>query len=331
MCQNQVSRDRRRATPWGWFRKSEQDGNNHPIVFDSELLTIPIMSGALARSVSDLQYSGLYLPIFTLLYLYYNLELPYSLILFDIHLINIDSAVFQVILIVTILGSIISHGMYRSIHGHKGPLRNPKSPLTVAYQQIALSLSKNPGDRPRSWSELQNKGRGIFETFSAILDHFLDVGMVGKFLIILKYIRNALRAGIILMVRPIYRIVSYISLIPMYSLVIHGQPNYFGAVLFIAHVIYFIGGYIMNWFPTVVPRDSVEWVNVPEYRKSSKLHEQGEIELREDQSNILEGVKDKIYDVANEPQKPDDVDYLISLDNEPEYLVDIEDPEQESE
>jgi hypothetical protein len=126
-----------------------------------------------------------------------------------------------------------------------------------------------------------------------------------------------------------YTLIAYGTLLLLYLEFSVSGLDYIGAVLLVAQAVFFTSGVVANWFPSVVSTQAAPWVYVPEYRKAEILKEREKMELEYDPSGLLQRAAD---DFAREyqrihiaPSEEEDVEWLIPLDNSPNYLVSLDD------
>jgi hypothetical protein len=292
------------------------------------------MSGALAKNIADLQYGGLYLPLFTLFYLFDKLQFPYAIVVLDHRLATISTTTFQILFGITFVGALVKHGLNRSIYGPEGPLQNPKNPWTVRYQKAALTFHSSPSRCPATYDDMIAIGASSVERVETILEYFIEGTIVQRILVCWHIFKSVLRTVVILVSRPIYTAVVFGSIVLLYDLVVSTNVDYLGAGLFISQTAFFFGAILLNWFPSVVPTDSARWVFVPEYRKSPDLYDKDEIEFEYDPRGLQESVKERVekfqMGARRTERREDEVEYLIPIeeDGSTDYLVPLDDSER---
>lgn len=245
------------------------------------------MSAGAAKSIADIQYGGLYLPLFTLVYLYSILSLPYQVAVLGFSY-QIGATEFQIILGISLVGALIKHGLYRSIYGVEGPLHNPKMPRTILYQKFALTFGKEAGKEPDGLEGFEKEFKSVVSRGSNLVALFQSVRFPLQIQILSRVIRRGIRSACIMSVWPLSTVISYGSLGVLYTQMLSGQVDYFGIVLLITHAIFVLGGIFFNWFPTVVTPESYPWIHVPEHQKVKILKERNDIELEYEPVGVLE-------------------------------------------
>lgn len=193
------------------------------------------------QNVASPKFAGLYIPVFSYAYLYIErasvcwLSPKWSLYFS----------------IITLLGAVILHSIFRSIYGPGGPKENPKSDRVSKYYMQGLLLSYNPIPYEEVHEDLPNN----------VLDR-----------ITVKYRRITQDAGwrafITVPTVGALIILTWLSVVFLYLYLtnsgVSGQTAYTGGILLITQTAFLLRGRVNRFFP---PSNSThENIDEPEFR-----------------------------------------------------------------
>ena len=132
---------------------------------------------------ADIRYGGFYLPVFSLLYIHREIDLPIyvPLPVFDF---SLHTGNFPILLGLTFLGALIGHGESRSIYGMGGAENNPKDKWTVLWYRFLFAFKKRPGKVPKDIDH-------VFEKFENSVEWFVELSPAGKAIIILALLKSS--------------------------------------------------------------------------------------------------------------------------------------------
>lgn len=217
------------------------------------------MSVGPVKDLANIEYGGFYIPVASWLFIYQQTR-------------NFDFIIF---LMITVLGAVIWHSIFRSIFGAEGPRKNPKKRLAVAGYSLALMYKREPGGNPNSLDELGDRIRASFT------------------------IRRGIRFAIFSFVCFGYIALTLYSIIPLYEMSIN-SGSLIGGVLLLSQIIFILQGFIVKRVAPVVPPESFEWGFVPEFRR---LHEEFKDDEEKDDDSpyidhpyILDEIRDSLKD-----------------------------------
>lgn len=280
---------------------------------------------------ADIRYGGFYLPVFSLLYI--NREIGFPVDLPVPVLSRVFSASnFPLLLGLTFLGAIITHGESRSIYGIEGAEGSPKDSGVVRWYRILFTFKKKPGRPPKTLDDL-------FRKLEYSTSWFANQSLAGKFAIVLYRIS---RFVVTWPSKVTLVVTALLTTAILAGSAVQAGLQLIGGVLLLGQLVFFFGSAIFNRFPTVVPTESAPWIYLAEYEKADYLYERGDIEFEYDprgftdsayeileEIGVLEGDQRNIY---NTPPKYDNenTDWLVPIEKpDPDYLIDLDDSSTE--
>ena len=273
------------------------------------------MSVSAVRGLANVDYAVLYLPPLALAVLWGGDINPSH------HTFGIfnDPKVFSGVLAATAIGALANHAVNLSIFGISGPSKNPKHRSVQRFYKWALLFTSRP-DHP--WDSIED----AFDRVGAFLwKRVSDTATLLRF---------SVRATVFGVCGVIYSAVTYLSIVWLVEVAIFGAGSVTSMVLLLAIAGFKLRGLVFSQFPTPTSAESAKWMNTPEFRKAEKLHEEGEIKLRDERPGILEDVEDIVrgirgdYPTAEGPLSDiDEEDFLIPLDQNNKYLIELENNE----
>lgn len=126
-----------------------------------------------------------------------------------------------------------------------------------------------------------------FEGYLDNLQKAWRKNLLGKYAAIKSVVKEFLKFFIFSFSSILLSLTVYVTTLIYSDLLWRNGLELVGIGLFLAQVSFFFAPKISNRFPTVVPRDSADWVRTPEYKKTPTLHEEGKIEIRGKSDNIV--------------------------------------------
>lgn len=266
-------------------------------------------------NIADLQYSGFYIPVFTLAYIYERFTLPVELPLPLIEIV-ISSGNFGLFFIVALVGALVEHGMSRAIFGPGGPLQNPKNAWVVRWHKMLFLWKSNPGLFPQSLKELEKK-------FYNTLDRFEEATIVEKGVYLIRTgLRGILFGGAVVLFTTLTFLLTAFLLIEGLA----GSLDYIGLILLITQLVFFFGSHVLGRFASVVSPDAARWLFVPEYKKAQMLNDRDEIDFAYDPRGFFDVEPPLINHQSGglSTETIDRGDYLIPISEDTEYLIKLD-------
>jgi hypothetical protein len=274
------------------------------------------MSVSAARGLANVNYAVLYLPPLALVVLWGGDIKPshYTFGIFN------DPRIFSGVLAATTIGALANHAVNLSIFGIDGPSRNPKHRFVYRFYIWALLFTSRPND---PWDSIEDAFDRVFE--------FLRKKMSDS----ASFLRFFVRSTVFGVCGIIYSAVTYLSIVWLFEVTIFGAGPVTSMILLLAITGFKLRGLVFSQFPTPTSAESAKWVNTPEFRRAEKLHEEGEVKLRDERPGIIEDVEEIVrnikedYPTAEGPLSDiDEEDFLISLEQDRKYLIELEDDEE---
>lgn len=264
------------------------------------------MSVGAVQRIVQLRYAGFYLPILAIIYLW---TAGFESIILNVFQ---TSELFVTIVIITMVGAYINHAINYSIFGPEGPQFNPKNKWTIKYQKYVFYFKSNPKIRPSSIDELNNRLNKYIQDVTK--NWFILIKTVIRFLTMVT--------GSIF-----YTVFSLLSIIWLFEFLLRYDGGLPAALLLIGLLVFQTRGLIFRRFATPISEEAAPWVFTPEHRKAQTLNNLEEVDLKNDPRGLyaeLRRLAERIQrQVKRDRRKQDreETEYLIPIDDEPEYTI----------